>query len=88
MQSLYGAHNWRSSLWPRWEVRSKKGKEEHRKQSTFLPRSPVAAMATQKGKKKGGFRSLGVGGRKKVGRVEGVGRHGEKKVLTRNLSCP
>ena len=31
---------------------------------------------------------LGVGGRKKVGRVEGVGRHGEKKVLTRNLSCP
>lgn len=62
MQSLDGEHNWRSSLWPRREVRSKKGKEEHRKQSTFLPRSPVAATATQKGMKKGGFRSLGVGG--------------------------
>lgn len=46
--------------------RRKKGKEEHRKQSTFLPRSPVASTATQKGMKKGDSGVWGWGGGRKL----------------------
>lgn len=68
------------------EVGSKEQEGKGRTQGSrvlSLPRSPVAATATQRERKRG-IQEFGGWGEEE----EGVGRHGEKKVLTRNLSCP
>lgn len=68
------------------EVGSKEqeGKGRTQEAEYFPPQITCGSHGHTKGKEKRGIQEFGGWGEEE----EGVGRHGEKKVLTRNLSCP
>lgn len=81
MQSLYGAHNWRKSPWLEVGSKEQEGKGRPQKAEYFPPQITCGSHVTIKRERKKGDSGLGLGEEE-----EGVGRHGEKRKSSPEIS--